>query len=106
MPGLRRLLGAFLAAALLAGQYAALQHQVWHAGTALAAESGPPKPGSDRNPLCDQHAALGAMLGTINCAATQAAPPVLAAAAVAAVPFLARDNAPLAPSSRDPPELL
>jgi hypothetical protein len=106
MLGLRRLATWLLAAVLLAGQQVALHHQVWHAGTAVVADSSAPKPSSERNPLCDQHAALGAMLGTIDCAATHAAPSVLAAAAVAAVPFLARDNAPLAPSSRDPPELL
>lgn len=106
MPGLRRLASWLLAAVLLAGQQVALHHQVWHAGTAAVADSGTPKPSPERNPLCDQHAALGAMLGAIDCAATQAAPVALEVAAVAALPFPARDNAPLAPSSRDPPQLL
>lgn len=106
MPGLRRLARILLAAVLLAGQQAALHHQVWHAGAAVTADSGAPKPNRDRNPLCDQHAALGAVLGAIDCAATHAAPVALEAAAAAAVPFPARGNAPLSPSSRDPPQFL
>jgi hypothetical protein len=99
----RRLLGAFLVAALLAAQQAALEHPLWHIAAA-GEESKQSDPA--RNPLCGQHATLGAMLGAIDCAATHAAPAALAAAAVPAVPFLARDNAPLSPSSRDPPQLL
>ena len=106
MPGLRRLAAWLLSAVLLAGQQVALHHQVWHAGAAAVADSSAPKPNSDRNPLCDQHAALGAMLGVIGCAAAQAAPAALESAAIAAAPVLARDNAPLAPSTRDPPQFL
>jgi hypothetical protein len=106
MPGLRRFARILLAAVLLAGQQAALHHQVWHAGAAVVADSSAPKPSPERNPLCDQHAALGATLGAIDCAAAHEAPAALAAAAVAAAPFVARANAPLSPSSRDPPRLL
>jgi hypothetical protein len=106
MPGLRRVARILLAAVLLAGQQLALHHQVWHAGAAVVADGGAPKPGPERNPLCDQHAALGAVLGAIGCAAAHEAPAALAAAAISAEPFAARDNAPLSPSSRDPPRAL
>ena len=95
MPGLRALLRIILAAVLLAAQQVALEHPLAHA-TAAAGNS----------PLCEQHAALGTVLGAVDCAATHAAPIAFEATAVAAAPALARDNAPLSPSSRGPPQLL
>jgi len=106
MPGLARAARLLLAAALLAAQQAALEHAIWHAGAARAAASEVQKSDDGRNPLCMQHAALGAVAGAIGCA-----PVVLALAepdygAIAALELPARRNAPLAPSSRDPPQLL
>jgi len=95
MPGLRRLASWLLAAVLLAGQQVALEHPLTHATAA-----------GGKSPLCEQHAALGTVLGAIDCAAAQAAPVALEVAAVAALQFPARDDAPLAAASRDPPQLL
>ena len=106
MPGLRRIARILLAAVLLAAQQAALGHALWHAGTAQAASGSPQKSDAGRKPLCDQHAGLGAVLGAIGCAPALAACPAPENAAVAALVLPARGNAPLTPSSRDPPELL
>jgi hypothetical protein len=95
MPGLRRLLGAFLAAALLAAQQAALEHPLWHVGTA-----------DGQSPLCEQHDALGKVLGAIDCAVPVFAMEAPAATGFAAVLPSARAGAPLEPSSRGPPTLL
>lgn len=95
MLSLRRILGAFLAAALLAAQQAALEHPLWHVAAA-----------PEQNPLCEQHDALGTVLGAIDCAApvfTEEAP--VTTASVAVLPS-ARAGAPLQPSSRGPPVLL
>lgn len=95
MPGLRRFLGAFLVAALLAAQQAALEHPLWHVGTA-----------DEQSPLCEQHDALGKLLGAIDCAVPVFAMEAPAATAIAAVLPSARAGAPLEPSSRGPPTLL
>ena len=103
MPGLRRILGAILVAALLAAQQAALEHPLWHVAAA-GDESKQSDPA--HAPLCEQHAALGAVLGAIGCADavfTDEAPVI---AAIAAVLPSAHAGAPLAPSSRGPPSLL
>jgi hypothetical protein len=103
----RHIARLLLAALLLAAQQAALEHALWHAGTAQAASGEPQKSGSGRsNPLCDQHAALGAVAGAIGCAHALAARPTPEIAAVAAVVLPAHGNAPLTPSCRDPPALL
>jgi len=73
VPGVRRIVGAFIVAALLAAQQAALEHPLWHVGTA-----------DEKSPLCEQHDALGTVLGAIDCAPavfTQESP---VAAAIAA----------------------
>lgn len=95
MPGLRRILGAFLAAALLVAQQAALEHPLWHVAAA-----------GDDSPLCEQHEALGTVLGAIGCAAPVFADEPPAATRVAAATPTARAGAPLQPSSRGPPSLL
>jgi hypothetical protein len=95
MPGLRRLLGAFLAAALLAAQQAALEHPLWHVGTA-----------DEQSPLCEQHDALGKVLGAIDCAVPVYATEAPAATAVAAVVPAPASPALVNPSSRGPPSLL
>ena len=95
MPGLKRLLRVFLAAVLLAAQQVALEHPLAHAFAA-----------GGKSPLCEQHEALGTVLGAVDCAATLAVDEAPLPAAIAAVLPAARDNAPLTPSSRGPPSLL
>ena len=106
MPGLARAARLLLAAALLAAQQAALEHAIWHAGAARAAASEVQKSDDGRNPLCMQHAALGAVAGAIGCAPALLALAAPDPAAIAAPPFTARSNAPPTPASRDPPQLL
>lgn len=95
MLSLKRILGAFFVAALLAAQQAALEHPLWHVGTA-----------DESSPLCEQHDALGKVLGAIDCAVPAFAAEAPAAAPIAAVSPSARAGAPLEPSSRGPPSLL
>lgn len=95
MLSVRRLLGAFLAAALLAAQQAALEHPLWHVAAA-----------PEQSPLCEQHDALGTVAGAIDCAAPAFAAEAPATAVIAALVPAARAGAPLAPSSRGPPTLL
>ena len=95
MPGLKRLLRVFLAAVLLAAQQVALEHPLAHAFAA-----------GGKSPLCEQHEALGTVLGGVDCPATHAVDESPLPAQVAALLPAARDNAPLAPSSRGPPSLL
>ena len=95
MPGVRRIFGALLVAALLAAQQAALEHPLWHVAAA-----------PEQSPLCEQHDALGAVLGAIDCAAPLLRQEAPGAAAIAAVLPAARAGAPLEPSSRGPPTLL
>ena len=95
MPGLRRLLRVVLAAILLAAQQVALEHPLAHATAA-----------GGKSPLCEQHAALGTVLGAVDSAGARAVPVTFETAAIAAAPLAARVNAPLSPSSRDPPQAL
>lgn len=90
---------ALLVFALLAGQHAAVSHQIWHAAGADAREAGK---ASSQRALCDLHGALDAVLGALASGfavlASEAGatpftpPPVLAAAAP-----------PPLPASRGPP---
>ena len=102
---LARLVRVFLAAAFLLAQQSAFAHQLWHSAggskAGLATEQG--KKG---NPLCEQHEALGTVLGALSGPAPVSpeveAPPVdFAAAHVAAVCVST-----LSPVSRGPPALL
>ena len=95
MLSVRRILGALLVAALLAAQQAALEHSLWH----VAAAGG-------QNPLCEQHDALGTVLGGIDCADTATTGEAPAAPAVASVAAPAVSPAGIIPSSRGPPSLL
>lgn len=95
MPGLRRILGALFVAALLVTQQAALEHPLWHVGTA-----------DEQSPLCEQHDALGKLLGAIDCAVPVFAMEAPAATAIAAVVPAPASPAPVNPSSRGPPALL
>lgn len=92
---MRRILGALLVAVLLAAQQAALEHPLWHVAAA-----------PDQNPLCEQHEALGTVLGAIGGAAPAFTEEAPVTAAIAAVLPSARAGAPLQPSSRGPPALL
>jgi hypothetical protein len=91
----RRILGAFAVAALLAAQQAALEHPQWHVAVA-----------PEQNPLCEQHDALGKVLGAIDCTVPVFATESPATSVVVAVLLSARAGAPLQPSSRGPPTLL
>lgn len=100
------------AGALLLAQHDALTHQIWHAAATgglhqfatAAQENGKPQAPQER--LCGLHAALGAVLGALGCAAT-AVQQVLATEIphrVAALP--ATSSRGLRPASRGPPALL
>jgi hypothetical protein len=63
---IRRYAGrAFLVFAVLAGQHAAVSHQIWHASDASASEG----KSSTQRQLCDFHSALDAVLGIVTTAA-------------------------------------
>jgi hypothetical protein len=93
---------ALLVLALLAGQHAAVSHQIWHASGAHGLEGGKTSP---EHQLCDFHSALDTVLGLVTMAVvpsplvepphTPFAPAVVLT--VAATPPL--------PSSRGPPFL-
>jgi hypothetical protein len=106
MPGLARAARALLAALLLLAQQAALEHALWHAGAAHAGANQVQNSDSGDNPLCEHHAALGAVAGAIGCAPVALALAAPDDFAIAAPAISARDSAPLAPSSRGPPQLL
>jgi hypothetical protein len=91
----KRYLRILLAAVLLAAQQVALEHPLAHAFAA-----------GGKSPLCEQHEALGTVLGGVDCPATHAVDEAPLPAEIAALLPAARDNAPLAPSSRGPPSLL
>ncbi|HEU4646612.1 MAG TPA: hypothetical protein VFS80_13710 [Burkholderiales bacterium] len=94
-----------LVAALLAGGHAALVHPLEHVDEhgGFVHTSRDHDSGGDDGPLCDAIAAVAAAIGgAVACAAADSPAP----AAVAAIALPARGNTPLAPSSRDPPELL
>lgn len=98
-----------LAAVLLAGWQAALEHPLAHvdeqgAFVHLASEHAPHEQGRAKDsPLCDAIAAVAVAVGCTTASAAFAAPAFAAAATVAT---RAWSNAPLATSSRDPPPLL
>src|SRR3954468_16676477 len=96
----------FLAVALLCAQQSALAHQIWH----FASKAGVPQAAapaqSDRqgtDPLCNQHAALGDVVGALS----GKVPLVRASEALRGrlIPSQAQTAsiAGLAPSSRGPP---
>ncbi len=103
---LRRL---FLVTVLLVAQHSALAHGIWHVAGASAAygagsATGGPQSGSD-SALCEQHEALGSVLGGLGSAdACELLAPQQADAITGAVQSSA-NRAPLSPSSRDPPKL-
>ena len=107
---LRTLARVLLVAAFLLAQASGVAHQVWHAGS-LAAQATVTDAGGDgkapkKSPLCDFHAALGAVLGAVSGSGQSAE-----AAVPTAIPFIAADSpaarfSALAPQSRGPPALL
>lgn len=101
LPGasLARLL---LVALLLAAQQSAIAHGVWHfAGAAKTQHSG-----SDGSRLCDQHSALGSVLGALGNASAAPQPALQRADAVASERQAHAPADVLVPSSWDPPALL
>ena len=62
---LRRAARLLIAIALLVAQQSALAHQIWHAGK----QDSQPAQGA----LCEQHAALAAVAGAVDCASPDAA---------------------------------
>lgn len=85
-----------IALALVAAQHVALAHQVWHGAGKL-------DKGTQNSPLCDQHAALGTVLGALSGFHT---PTLLAGAAplhFAVAHSPAGDLPALHPASRGPP---
>ncbi len=105
---LRALARLLIAAALLIAQQSALSHQIWHftaAPAQHAAGAGPQDTDAGGKPLCDLHAALGAVLGALG---SSEAAHEFTAPQVDAVPAAALSQAPaapLSPSSRGPPTL-
>jgi hypothetical protein len=105
--GLSRTWRFFLIAALLLAQQSSVVHQIWHGSAGAASLALQPSGDAGKgNPLCDQHAALKAVLAAINGAAC----PVVLAEVVAVHPLAPTLPSPslpgLAPSSRDPPAFL
>jgi hypothetical protein len=93
-------LGRFLfVAAFLVAQQSALAHQVWHAA------AGEPEKSSQSNPLCEQHAALGTVLGALNSSAALALFVEVAPEHFAAAHSPAASLPSLPPASRGPPSV-
>lgn len=100
LPG-ARLARLLLVALLLAAQQSAIAHGVWHfAGGGKAQHSS-----SGGNALCDQHSALGTVLGALGNAAVAQPPVAEASCAILAVPRASTPAALVASSCRDPPSL-
>ena len=107
----RRLARLFLGAALLVAQHSALAHGIWHLAGAPAQQAAAVGAGGTHDTdtgeklLCNQHEALGTVLGALESAD---ACPLLAPQDADAISRAAQSTArlaPLAPSSRDPPTL-
>jgi len=88
-----------LAVAFLVAQHTAIAHQIWHA-------AGEPEKSTQNSQLCEQHAALGAVLGALN--GFHALAPLVETAPVhfSAAHSPAASLPALPPASRGPPALL
>jgi hypothetical protein len=95
---MRSLARVVLAVAFLLAQHAALAHQVWHA-------AGQADKTSQNSKLCEQHAALGAVLGAINGFHAAALFATVAPVHFPAAHSSAATLAPLPPASRGPPSV-
>ena len=84
--------------AFLLAQQTAFAHQIWHA-------AGEPDKGSQNSQLCDQHAALGTVLGALNGAAALALFVDQAPEHFQATPSPVVSTPRLAPASRGPPSV-
>lgn len=102
MPLAAQLARLFLVAALLAAQQGALAHTVWHSADVTHDES----PATESGLLCDQHSALGTVLGALGNAQSAGDASAVPGAAIAVAPSVAAPATPLTPSSRDPPSRL
>ena len=94
---LARVLRVFLALALLSAQQAALSHQLWH-----VADHGP-QPAQEL--LCDQHDALGTVVGALDSPVALPGGAAPADHRFRSVALPAATTPGLAPSSRGPPTL-
>jgi hypothetical protein len=99
---LARIARLLLIAALIAAQQSAIAHGVWHFAAAGAAQQSSHGDGA----LCDQHNALGTVLGALGNANTAQQPGAQGACAVPAAAIACAPAALVAQSSRDPPSLL
>jgi len=100
-----------IAVALLAAQHTALGHQIWHLGASAsgnavlaAGKDDPSKP--VREPLCDLHAALGTVVGALDCASTGVAFAAADHISCRRVELRTAAAPRLPPASRGPPALL
>ena len=91
----------FLVAALLVAQQGAIAHGVWHSAAGAPVQ----QPGTEGTLLCDQHTALGTVLGVLGNAQPVTLATVQRAAASPAATQAVAPAALPSPSSRDPPSL-
>ena len=91
-----------LVVALRCAQTGGVAHEIWHSTTDLALDGKVPQ----KSPLCDFHTALGSVLGTVDCAASQPQVDVQAQIAVAGPGSPPARFSPLVSRSRGPPALL
>jgi hypothetical protein len=104
---LARLGRVLLVAAFLLAQHSALAHQVWHfAGGGAQDTQADPSSKSKGHPLCEQHVALGTVLGALNASSAVClfAEPTPLHIPAAHVPAAVAASFP--PASRGPPSAL
>lgn len=108
---MRALGRVLLVAAFLFAQGSALAHQVWHLGSGSLSAGAPTGASQDAhkaasgNPLCEQHEALGTVLGGLSGSIVLACTADVSPVHFCAPPASAASIAALAPSSRGPPAL-
>jgi hypothetical protein len=95
---LRRAARLLIAIALLVAQQSALAHQIWHAGK----QDSQPAQGA----LCEQHAALAAVAGAVDCASPDAAVSAPDHAPYSQLELPTTPSPSRTPLSRGPPSLL
>ena len=94
---------ALLVLAVLVAQQAALAHEYWHSTHAGVTADAKKAPKGGR--LCSLHDLLGTVLGIAGGAAPAPAFPSLSDIGFAAPAVALREASPLAPHSRDPPQV-
>ena len=95
---LQRAARLLIAVALLVAQQSALGHEIWHAGK----QDSQPGQGA----LCEQHAALAAVAGAVDCASSDTAVSTPDHAPYSQLELPTAPLPSLAPLSRGPPSLL